>query len=139
MVLDNEVPLNEGGGLVENVVVGLRVELVVLDRGIFFLNLVLDDESHVAEGQRQVLFKDQPVVVLAVHSVTLMDAQDGPVLLERIDNAAILVGCDGAPLLRHVELVFGRNIGLARGVPDHQVIVVYLVGLVLRIGDHVPS
>jgi len=65
-VLLDKVAICETGAFVENVVVGHWVKKVSFQLGILFLNLALHHEGQIAEGQRDILSVNQPVVILEI-------------------------------------------------------------------------
>ena len=75
MVFSNEISLDKGCGSVKYVVIGSWVEVVSYKAVILALNLVFNNEGYIIKRQGQVLFKDQPVVVGSINSVTFVHTQ----------------------------------------------------------------
>lgn len=73
MVELDELTISEGGSIPEYVVIRLNVEDILELALVLVLNALLDDKGHEAERQRQVLLEDQPVVVLAIQPMALVD------------------------------------------------------------------
>lgn len=69
---------------------------------IICLELVQDHEGKIAEGQRDVLLVNEPIVVLVVKPVPLFVVKDSLrqlLPMVRFEQVLVVIGCDAAPLL----------------------------------------
>jgi hypothetical protein len=74
-VLSDELRVSKASALVEDIVVWLKIKDAVGDVRIVPLYHVLDNEVHVAVGQRQVVVHDEPVMALGIEAGTLVEGE----------------------------------------------------------------
>lgn len=72
IIFVHKITINETRGFVEQIIVRLDVKLITFLKFVTNLDFVFDNKRHVAEGQRDVFSKDEPVVVLAVEPMTFV-------------------------------------------------------------------
>ena len=72
IIFVHKITINETRGFIEQVIVRLDIKLITFLKFVIDLDFVFDDKRHVAERQRDVLSKDEPVVVFAVEPMTFV-------------------------------------------------------------------
>ena len=116
IIFDDKVSLDETSAFIENIVPGLNVKLITFLKRVFRLNLLFNYKGHVTEGEREELIQDNPVVILAVHTVTLVLLKETSVKF--LHTIFVVIGCDGASPIHEEYLLGSYNIGRPLVVPD---------------------
>ena len=75
VVILHKIAVHEARATIEQVTVRFGIENIQPHVHLVLLNMILDDERHVAEWQRHVIVEQYPVVVLAIDSMTSADGQ----------------------------------------------------------------
>ena len=70
----NKISVYKACRFVKQVAIGFNIELITLLKFISFLYFAFNDERHIAEGKRNILSEDQPIMVLSVDSVAFIIA-----------------------------------------------------------------
>ena len=150
VVLD-QVLVHEGSGSVEDVVERLEINVGRIRVELLLLSFVLDGKSKVAEGQREVLVEEQPVVVVSIELDASPETQSSDivdhvllkelvVVAESLDAVHAVVKYVRPSLLPHkVDLAFVYDVRSAFAVESHEVRISNAVAADLVVLLHIPQ
>ena len=83
MVHVNEVSIYETRGLVEQVIIRLKIKDISILELILNFDFVFDNESHIAKWECKILLKYKPIMIISIKSMTFQKLR--PYLLKLLN------------------------------------------------------
>lgn len=134
-----EFAVDKASTLIEHIIKRLDVKQVSDLAWIIHLNFIFYDECHIAEWKRQIFFENEPVVVLSIESVSLLNIET--VLVDARNLRLEVFVCeslDRAPLIWEIDLLLCDNVWITQFVPDDAIFVFDVIVLDFTVLGYIP-
>ena len=119
MIFFDEVWIQKECSTVENVVVRYWIKSFLMHCFVLFLNLVEDNECHVAERQVEILLLDNPIVIFVVKSMSILKRF---FVEDRHSELWFSIACNVTILLENKRFVFHQQIWKPFFVPNYSIV-----------------
>ena len=132
-----EFSIREDATVSKDVVIRLNIEdLQITFTFIIHLKSFLDDKSHKAELQRQILLEYEPIVILAIYSVAFVHRWFNL----RLSVEIFQIKCfDRTFLFGEDDDILGNDVGVAIGVPEKSIVSFYVPRFLFGVSVNIPN